>query len=303
MDLLMRLEGEARRAGGRVDVLMGNHEAMNILRDVRDVGREAYATFADRRSEDRRRRAFDAHAGLAKRAGAALDREAWFEAHPPGYVEYAEAMGPGGRYGRWIRDRQAMLQIDDVIFMHAGLPPASTATLDDVNRTVEREVRAWDAIVRVLRAHRLIEPAFTLQEVVNAAQAEIGRIVLAQREGKEVGGHVTPELIAVLKQIPDVPRWSIVDADGPLWYRGLALMPDTEAPGVASLLTRLGARRFVTGHTPQLPEARIGRRFGDRVLVIDTGMLVSHYKGRPSALEIAGDALTAIYPDGRVELR
>ena len=37
MDLLMRLEGEARRAGGRVDVLFGNHEGMNVLRDFRDV--------------------------------------------------------------------------------------------------------------------------------------------------------------------------------------------------------------------------------------------------------------------------
>ena len=37
IDLLMRLEGEARRAGGRVDVLFGNHEGMNVLRDYRDV--------------------------------------------------------------------------------------------------------------------------------------------------------------------------------------------------------------------------------------------------------------------------
>ena len=30
MDLLMRLEGEASKTGGRVHVLIGNHEAMNV---------------------------------------------------------------------------------------------------------------------------------------------------------------------------------------------------------------------------------------------------------------------------------
>jgi hypothetical protein len=74
MDLLMRLEGEARRQGGRVDVLFGNHEGMNVLRDLRDVSPEAYARFADGRSEDRRRRAFDGHAAVAARRGGAVDR-------------------------------------------------------------------------------------------------------------------------------------------------------------------------------------------------------------------------------------
>ena len=46
IDLLMRLEGEARRAGGRVDVLFGNHEGMNVLRDYRDV-LAGFERFAD----------------------------------------------------------------------------------------------------------------------------------------------------------------------------------------------------------------------------------------------------------------
>jgi hypothetical protein len=35
------------------------------------------------------------------------------------------------------------------------------------------------------------------------------------------------------------------------------------------------------------------------VFLIDTGMLSTHYKGRASALEIAGGVTTAIYHDGR----
>ena len=51
----MRLEGEARRAGGRVDVLFGNHEGMNVLRDYRDV-LAGFESFSDGRSEERQRR-------------------------------------------------------------------------------------------------------------------------------------------------------------------------------------------------------------------------------------------------------
>ncbi len=37
MDLLMRLEPQARRAGGYVHALIGNHEAMNVTGDLRYV--------------------------------------------------------------------------------------------------------------------------------------------------------------------------------------------------------------------------------------------------------------------------
>ena len=43
LDLLMRLEKEARQAGGRVIVLLGNHEVMNILGDLSAVQPAEYA--------------------------------------------------------------------------------------------------------------------------------------------------------------------------------------------------------------------------------------------------------------------
>ncbi len=67
-DLLMRLEDEAKRAGGRVESLLGNHEAMNLLHEFRDVSPAAYAAFADNGSESRRQRAFDDYAKLAEAA-------------------------------------------------------------------------------------------------------------------------------------------------------------------------------------------------------------------------------------------
>ena len=48
LDLLMRLEGEARTAGGAVHVLLGNHEVMNIVGDLRYVSAGEYAAFVGR---------------------------------------------------------------------------------------------------------------------------------------------------------------------------------------------------------------------------------------------------------------
>jgi hypothetical protein len=85
---------------------------------------------------------------------------------------------------------------------------------------------------------------------------------------------------------------------------------ETFAPMLESILKRMNARAVVIGHTP-VPSvegkvgqktARITPRFSGRVVMIDTGMLDGEFYpgGVPSALELRGDVLTAIY-EGRSE--
>ncbi|MGH9465018.1 MAG: metallophosphoesterase, partial [Thermoanaerobaculia bacterium] len=50
VDLLQRLQNEAPAEGGRVVVLLGNHEEMNLLFDFRDVSAGTFAAFADAES-------------------------------------------------------------------------------------------------------------------------------------------------------------------------------------------------------------------------------------------------------------
>ena len=50
MDLLMRLERDARSAGGQFIVLAGNHEIMNLIADFRDVTPEICAPFVTKDS-------------------------------------------------------------------------------------------------------------------------------------------------------------------------------------------------------------------------------------------------------------
>ena len=59
---LQKLDGEAKAAGGRIIVLLGNHEAMQVTGDFRYVTAGEYAAFADRQSKARREAAFDANA-------------------------------------------------------------------------------------------------------------------------------------------------------------------------------------------------------------------------------------------------
>ena len=56
----MTLEEQAESAGGRVEVLLGNHEVMNLMRNLRDVNPHVYTSFIDGESEARRKTAFRA---------------------------------------------------------------------------------------------------------------------------------------------------------------------------------------------------------------------------------------------------
>jgi len=299
LDMLMRLEDEAERAGGRAEILMGNHEVMNLLLDLRDVSPGAYAAFVDDKSADRRTRAYRDYVDVMERGKrASVSEDEWNTSHPLGFVEYVDALSPGERYGRWLRDRKVVVEEGGTVFMHAGLNDNVTGSLDDVNRTAEREVQSWDRTRKTLVRAGLITPYFTLRETLEIVVAELQRISAALDAKEPVGDHVTRELVEELQAATQIGRSSLLHADGPLWFRGFALWPDSDGDRVAGLLERFRARRFVSGHTPVVNG--ITARFDNRVFLIDTGMLSSHYTGgRPSALEISGETISAIYTTGR----
>src|SRR5687767_3093859 len=318
LDLLMTLEQQARRDGGRAFALLGNHEVMNLIGDTRDVTLEIFATFADAGSEKKRIQAWDQYArlGAAKLANGepvpavyGQTREAWMTAHPPGYVEYREAFAPRGKYGAWLRDKPIVTEVNGNIFMHAGISPAlAPLKLDDLNIAVRDEVRRLDRFVDRLVEAGLATRTFTLQEILMVAQNEIVQanalIAAAQAEGKQPDrGRLNVPLLMEAQEILKIDGWVSINPEGALWYRGLATEPDDPNGGpFAALLAKYGAKRFVTGHTPQ-QNARINARFGGRAILIDTGMLASYYMGRPAALEILGDKLTAIYVDSKAAIQ
>lgn len=304
LDLLMRLEGEARRAGGRVEALIGNHEVVNMLGDLRDVSPAAFAASADGRSESRRTRAYDDLVKSAKKRGqegAVPARDAWMTAHPPGYIEYTEANGPRGKYGRWIRSHKVVVAIANTAFMHAGINHTFQGSLADVNRVAADDIATWDAAKEAMVKEDLIPPFATMAETIAAATAELDRIA---KTSTSPDSPATRQYVARLQRTAAIEKSSLLAGDGPLWFRGFALWKETDEPPFTALLGRLGIGRFVAGHTPmpQMPTNRnIMNRWNYRVFQIDTGMLGGDFfkGGRASALEIIGDRITVIYTDSR----
>jgi hypothetical protein len=149
LDLLMRLEGEARKAGGRVHALLGNHEVMNVLGDLRYVNPEEYEAFRTSESIDRRSRFLrtltEAARERAREAAEKFDADAYrsklLDQIPLGFVERTAELSAEGRYGRWLRQRPVMVKVNGVVFVHGGLTPEVAALgCEAVNDAVRREI-------------------------------------------------------------------------------------------------------------------------------------------------------------------
>ena len=121
-ELLMRLEKEARAAGGQVHALLGNHEVMNMLGDLRYTTPGERASFADQSPEP--------------------DGDA-----PRGTHGHQAAYGLQGRYGAWLRGHPAVIRINDTLFLHGGLAPGlPMKTLGEVNHWVRQDLFAGQPV-------------------------------------------------------------------------------------------------------------------------------------------------------------
>jgi hypothetical protein len=120
LDLLGRLRGEAKQAGGDVLLLSGNHELMNVASDFRYVTPGGFTTFVDVRP-------------TGPKAPMLAELE-------PAKRGRTAAFVPGGPYAAMIADWPIMMKVGDSVFVHGGILPKHVAYgLDRMND----EVRAW----------------------------------------------------------------------------------------------------------------------------------------------------------------
>ena len=225
LDLVMALQKDARRTDGRVLVVLGNHEVMNMYGDLRYVTPGDYASFADKDSEKRRVAAYDDYVDLSGK-NPAQSRDDWMAAHPAGFVEQREAFGPEGKYGRWLRSLPAIVKVDDTAFMHGGVSDEiSTWSISRVNERVAAEIKAFDDARQFLVTRKMALPFSTLEEVM----AGVARA--AQRQIEEVMPLVTFD------------KWLTISEIGPLWSRDLAKLPDAEAAADRDTGARRDGRR------------------------------------------------------------
>ena len=121
IDLLETLRASAKKAGGALIALSGNHEIMNVQLDFRYVTPGAFAAFADVKRDD----------AAAVSALARLD---------PLQRGRAAAFAPGGTYARRLAEWPIVMRVGDTIFVHGGLHAKhADYGLDRMND----EVRSW----------------------------------------------------------------------------------------------------------------------------------------------------------------
>jgi hypothetical protein len=128
---------------------------------------------------------------------------------------------------------------------------------------------------------------------VNTATAAEGCAAINRRARDEAK--------SVRSSDPNLDKTLTWSSTGPLWYRGLAgVEPAATDAELDATLKALGAGRIVIGHSVSAT-GRIRSLYGGRVIAIDTGMVGGEFYpgGTPSALEIDGETLTAIYPGKR----
>jgi hypothetical protein len=115
--LVHELEKEATQVGGRVHFLLGNHEVMVLRGDVRYVN-EKYTQVVSRKLR----------------------------------IKVSDLYGPETELGRWLRTKNVIEKINDILFVHAGISPELLRrgyTIPMVNDQIRRTLDARDYFIQL----------------------------------------------------------------------------------------------------------------------------------------------------------
>jgi hypothetical protein len=253
---LQQLQKEAPRAGGEVVVVLGNHEAMNLLGDLRYTTPGEFAAFVDDRSPARRERIYMANRQKLEAAARAANpniqpaqvRDQWLGVTPLGWVEHRVAWSPTGELGRWATRNPAVLKVGDTIFVHGGLSAEYAALgIDEINR----------------------------------------RSAAAMAKADESPTSILSDPLGPLWYRGLVTRDPKADPEGATAAATRPRPPIDDE--ITAVLAATGAKRIVVAHTPSLAGIEITN--GGRLVRVDTG-ISRYYGGSLSWLEIVGDRLT-----------
>ena len=285
MDLLMRLQGEAQAQGGQVHVVLGNHETMNVLGDLRYVDPGEYASYRDLEpAADRAQLRQDWETAHGAGSDEAFDRK-----FPPGYFGHRAAFSSTGRYGQWLLSLPVAIAINDTLFMHAG--PSSVLagmSLQEVNLRYRTALADYLGLAGQLEQAKLLQPDDEYHARPQLAKDRLAAVAAA-------GSAPDAALADATQRFEAAAGSDMISEVGPNWYRGPALCNEAaEADTLLPLLKQFGVARLVVGHTPTR-NARVNARFDGRVIKLDTGMNPDAYKGRPSALVLEPAGISVRY--------
>ena len=124
--LIYKLENQAFRKGGRVHYILGNHEVMNLLDENKYYVNDKYIL-------------------LCAKLG----------------IDYQSLFGRDFELGKWLRTKNTVVKINDLLFVHGGIPPefpSMNQTLDRINNTVRAYLTGIPDTINEVRYRFAIQP-------------------------------------------------------------------------------------------------------------------------------------------------
>jgi hypothetical protein len=258
-DLIKKLEIEALEAGGKVHLLLGNHEEMNItgivFRHPEYVSAKQFASFLPDDYRKKKENEFLSQLQKASEGDNNSDPsflDSYFETKWRGLMDDKYIQGIyvntfNDEYGRWLIEHNTVIKINDIIFSHAGISERySTWPLQKINDVLRQELNDYR-----LAYKRRIQPRFR-------------------------------------REILYMP-------DSPLWNRDYALKDEkTYGKVIDKILKDLNANYMIIAHTPKGSPVilenekdiiKFRTRFDQKIWLIDTG-ISDYYYGILSYLRI-----------------
>jgi len=261
-DLMMRLEKEAEEAGGKLHMLIGNHEELNITGQVLNRDEftpRQFVSFLPDAYREKQVKKFRKIMGNNPTKETGLDSSLdsslmpfWEKIikelkknrkHPArrAYIKNFNKI-----YGKWLVQQNAVIKINNVIFVHGG---------------ISEKFSKWP-----------------LKSINNRLRIELEDLRRAAMNSKP-------------PNIPGYRRQIVYEPNGPYWYRGFATTDQNAfKETVDRILSNLTAEYMVIAHTPKVPKTKKDMQlFEGRIWIIDTGISELHRTqigGRLSALII-----------------
>ncbi|NOR14218.1 MAG: hypothetical protein GQ544_00790 [Candidatus Aminicenantes bacterium] len=276
MDLLMRLQQEAKKQGGEVHTLLGNHDVMNLVYDFRYVDKANYADFIKEEKARDRKRGYGGFKQLysGEKLKESQLKAAFDEKYPLGYFGRRQAFELRGQYGKWLIQHPTLIKINDVVYVHAGLREDIAAVgIDKTNQEVQKSIKSF------IRYSKILEPFIKgpaeFDEFYAAAKA-----IMQQSSSGQIPGNLADASQGLLRE---TERY-VFSPQGPFWYRGNSQEKEgLEWFHIKESLKQLDVKTIVVAHTPTQSK-KINERFGGALYRTDVGMV---YKRDPLALEFS----------------
>jgi hypothetical protein len=281
VELMMKLDTQASKAGGAVHMVLGNHEVMVMTGDLRYVSPAEFAAFAGDESQADREALFAEYQRFNPGGEEAALRQAFDSQVPPGFVALREAYSQDGALGAWLIKQPFVVKVNDKIYMHGGISgEVAEESIDSLNGKLQGELKSFLDDMDTLRAAGVLPWYVSDLDRLNFLNARVEEFAAANPRTRA-------DWFDAVQGVFDAQESFVFTEDSPNWYRGTAMChPYSESFNTERFLKRNKAKQLVMGHTPT--RGHVHQRMDGLAIRLDTGMLKSVYKGRASALVSEG---------------